>query len=53
MIWMQKAEEFLESKANVLSMKILINCAQIANIKLNNKLLIKLKDNIKIYEELN
>lgn len=53
MLWMQKAEEFLESKANILSLKTLINCAQIANIKTNNQLLNKLKENIKIYENLN
>lgn len=33
-------------------MKTLINCAKIANIKTNNQLLNKLKENVKIYEDL-
>ncbi|CAK81540.1 unnamed protein product (macronuclear) [Paramecium tetraurelia] len=53
MLWMQKAEEFLDQNANVLSIRTLINSAQIANIKPNNQLLVKLRENIKIYDDLN
>ncbi|CAD8092065.1 unnamed protein product [Paramecium sonneborni] len=51
-LWMKKAEEFLEQKANQLSLKTLINCSNIANIKPNNQLLNKLKENLNNIEDL-
>ncbi|CAD8086779.1 unnamed protein product [Paramecium sonneborni] len=53
MLWMQKAEEFLESKANVISLRTLINCSHVANIKQNNQLLNKLKENLDVIQNLN
>ncbi|CAD8181170.1 unnamed protein product [Paramecium octaurelia] len=52
MLWMQKAEEFIEAKANPQAYKTLISCATQANIDSNNVLLLKLKDHIFIMDDL-
>lgn len=52
MLWMQKAEEFIECKANPQAYKTLISCATYANIDTNNVLLLKLKEHLFIMDDL-
>ncbi|CAD8130585.1 unnamed protein product [Paramecium sonneborni] len=52
MIWIQKAEEFVEAKANPQAYKTLISCATYANIDSKNILLLKLKEHLFIMDDL-